>query len=61
LPLLNLAEVPKFYQTNKIQPSGAVDSFELQLDGYEAGLHELVNRIDWMVKNHWPMHGLPKH
>jgi predicted Ser/Thr protein kinase len=53
LPLLDLADVPHFYQVNKIQPALPVDSFDLQLDGLEAGVHELVTRIDWALKSHF--------
>jgi hypothetical protein len=45
MPTLDLSAEARFYQTYKIAHAGGLDSFDLQLDGLEAGIHDLVNRI----------------
>jgi predicted Ser/Thr protein kinase len=45
LPAIDLWAVASFYQAAKLTHPGGLDSFDLQLDGLEAGLHDLVTRI----------------
>ncbi len=60
LPSLDLWAEASFYQTYKITRAGGLDSFDLQLDGLEAGIHDLVSRILFHLSAR-PNLRLPKH
>ena len=45
LPSLDLSAVARFYQLNHLTRAGGLDTFDLQLDGLEAGIHDLASRI----------------
>ena len=49
LAVIDLVEVNHFYQFNHLQAANGSDAFDIQLDGLDAGIHELVCRIDWAL------------